>query len=63
MRSDEEVAEGGLENGIAEKFELLIIPRGTKGSPGRGVSEGTSEEIGILKRVAKGGELHEERFL
>lgn len=63
MSCDEEVTESGLKNGITQKFKLLIISTGSRGCAGGGVSQRTGQEFRIFKRVAEGGEFHEERFL
>jgi hypothetical protein len=48
----QEVAQGGLEDGIAQEFELLIVAVRAGPGPGRGMGEGPMQEIGFFEGVA-----------
>ena len=63
MIRDKKVAESGLENGVTQKFELLIVPARSWGGSGGRVGQGAGQQVGILERVAEGGKFHGERFL
>ena len=58
MIRDKKITESSLKNGISQKFELLIVAGCSRGGSGGWVGQGPSQQIGILKGVAKGGKFH-----